>query len=198
MDLSLKLLALVLISFCLGSLPFAQLIARMHGVDLKHIGSGNYGATNLMRACGKVWGATCLFLDALKGYLACLAGAFLFQHNAWAVSAAALLAILGHAYSPWTHFKGGKGAATGLGILCFLSPLALGISVLIATALIASTRYVSLATLCVIWLLPFWFTLFELPKAYTGLAVLAAGFISYKHADNIRRLYVGTEHKISW
>ena len=133
------------VAFLAGSIPFGLLVARMKGVDIRRHGSGNIGATNVLRAVGKPYGIAVFVLDFLKGLLPVLwAGSALAQHpRADLVGlGTALAAILGHNYSPWIGFKGGKGIATSAGGLVALFPLAVGAAVVFWFVLFKTTRYV--------------------------------------------------------
>ena len=185
-------------AYLLGALSFAKWLARLKGIDLSKEGSGNLGATNLWRAAGRDWGLLCLLLDASKGYVACVLAAHLSRQDPLWIVLAGACAILGHTFSPWANFKGGKGAATGLGVLLFLSPSSFGIALAVAFAVIRSTSMVSLGTLMVLWMIPLLFVHFKLPQSYTFFSVVAALYITWKHKGNIARIVRGNENKIKW
>jgi acyl phosphate:glycerol-3-phosphate acyltransferase len=190
----LLLLALALASgFLLGSIPFGLILTRLAGTqDLRTIGSGNIGATNVLRTGRKGLAAATLAGDALKGTVAVLIAA---RFGPGAELAAALGAMLGHMFPPWLQFRGGKGVATFLGTLIAVAwPAALAFAaVWLLTAFI--TRYSSAAALVATLATPLVLLLIGLPAAalvYTGLAAL----VWWKHKDNITRLLAGTESKI--
>jgi len=192
-----------LLAYLLGSVPTGFLVAQAKGVDIRAVGSGNIGATNVLRTLGKPAGIFVLFVDALKGWLAVvlmtrlvlLAFGLGLEGARMEVCqiVAALCAILGHNYTCWLHFKGGKGIATSAGVLLALVPWALVAIFVVWIVVFALTRYVSLGSLAASAALPFasWATHESLTKVIvTG--VMAALAI-YKYKGNIHRLLNGTE-----
>ncbi len=176
--------------FTLGSIPFGFLAGRLRGVDLKEHGSGNIGATNTIRAMGKTVGLTVFALDVLKGYLPILAAQLLKFSPAWWIVAVGLCGVLGHIYSPWVRFKGGKGVATSLGVLFGLSPLVAVLTlVTFASALFLSGKRVSVGSLAAALgaTIMFW-TFPKVPMPYAVFTTLASLFILFRHRDNIKRL----------
>jgi glycerol-3-phosphate acyltransferase PlsY len=200
-------LLLALASYLLGAIPFAYLIARARGVDIRKVGSGNVGATNVFRAVGKGWGVLTFALDALKGFvpafcfpgLAVAAGASATARSAAAVLFTAL-AVIGHTWPAYLRFRGGKGVATASGALLGLAPLTglIGFTAWICAFLL--TRYVSVASLaaCVAVPVAAWLrhgrTDAVLPAALTLLCLMVAA----RHHTNIRRLIAGTEHRFEF
>jgi glycerol-3-phosphate acyltransferase PlsY len=192
--------SLVVASYVLGAVPFGLLIARLNGVDIRKVGSGNIGATNVMRSVGKPWGLATFALDALKGFVP----AFVFPrfapqaHEALPI-ACAFAAILGHNFPVWLGFKGGKGVATSAGALVGLAPAAAGLGLAIWAAVFFAFRYVSLASLVAAVVIPvagWWMYRAQgwiLPAFLTVLAVL----IIARHKANIRRLLNGTESRFT-
>jgi glycerol-3-phosphate acyltransferase PlsY len=190
-------------AYLLGSIPTGYLVGRARGIDIRTIGSGNIGATNAMRVLGKPAGIFVLLMDALKGYAACawLSGWLIAQ---FAVAPAqqegfrifaGIAAVLGHNFTCWLRFKGGKGIATSAGVFFALAPLAAGVALgswLIAFAL---SRYASVASLVAATALPatVWLTpnSLLLRIVTTALGLLAI----FKHRDNIKRLLHGTEQR---
>jgi acyl phosphate:glycerol-3-phosphate acyltransferase len=176
--------------FALGSIPFGFLAGRLRGVDLKEHGSGNIGATNTIRTMGKTIGLTVFALDVLKGYLPILAAQLLKLSPAWWIVAVGLCGVLGHIYSPWVRFKGGKGVATSLGVLFGLSPLiaVLTLATFVA-ALFVSGKRVSVGSLAAALgaSIMFW-TFPNTPMPYAVFTTLASLFILFRHRDNIKRL----------
>jgi glycerol-3-phosphate acyltransferase PlsY len=200
----LSYIATALIAYLLGSIPTGFLVAKARGVDIRTVGSGNIGATNAFRVLGKGFGIFVLLTDALKGYVAVLVGALvIFQLLPYAPLeylriTAAIAAILGHNFTCWLNFKGGKGVATSAGVLIALVPLALVIVLSIFIILFVTTRYVSIGSIAAAFALPFatWFT-----QHNVGLtAVMAAigGLAILKHRKNIQRLMNGTENRIQF
>ena len=213
------LIAFPLIAYVIGATPFGPIIGRFHGVNLRAHGSGNVGATNVGRTLGRRWGMLCFGLDVLKGLgpvlLARLLGPAVMEGQGpsllsqFAWLAAGFGAILGHVMSFWLGFRGGKGVATSLGVVLGTFPYftlagagALGIWVLV----VLITRYVSLASIIAVsaFVLMFvginWFVLGLTPRDLWPLgsfAVAVAVLIVYLHRGNIRRLFAGTESKVS-
>lgn len=198
---------LVLIAaYLLGSIPFGYLIVRAkEGGDVRDSGSGGTGATNVSRRAGKLAGITTLLLDAAKGALAVwLARSLLtpdFGINWW-VAGAAIIAIFGHCFPVWLGFRGGKGVATGVGVFLSLSPMALVYASGIFVLVVATTRYVSLASIMAAAAFPFcvWLmTIFARPsRAFAPVmtaALVCAALIIFMHRANINRLMRGTESK---
>ena len=196
----------LLIAYLLGSVPTGFLVAKARGIDIRTVGSGNIGATNVFRILGKTAGALVLLADAAKGCLAVLVVARLVgdwcypgagaQAREWFRLAAGVAAILGHNYTCWLHFKGGKGVATSAGVLVALIPLALLIGLGIWLVVFALSRYVSLASISAALVLPF--AAWALGESKTMIAVTAAlaALAIYKHKANIKRLMNGTENRI--
>ncbi len=220
-----------LIAFLLGSIPFGLLIAKAKGIDIRQHGSGNIGATNVLRVVGKKYGITCLFLDALKGLIPTLLGLTLIRYVGaseamtikpllskalelpadlqWKAQLfqviTGLCAILGHNYSPWVGFKGGKGIATSAGVLIALMPAAVVILIVVWLLLFAITRYVSVASIGAAAFLPIlsiagsafhgklangtW------NKPLFGFSIVIAVLAIWKHRSNIHRLMKGTENR---
>lgn len=192
-----------LLAYLLGSIPTGFLVAQAKGVDIRAVGSGNIGATNVLRILGKPAGIFVLFMDALKGWVAVVLMtrlallAFGMSGNAVRMEVcqiiAAVCAILGHNYTCWLHFKGGKGIATSAGVLLALVPWALVTILTIWIIIFATTRYVSLASIAASAALPFasWATGESLTKVIVTGAMGALAI--YKHKANIRRLFAGGE-----
>ncbi|HOK76287.1 MAG TPA: glycerol-3-phosphate 1-O-acyltransferase PlsY [Verrucomicrobiota bacterium] len=196
-------LAAVVFGYLLGSVPTGFLVGRARGVDLRSVGSGNIGATNALRVLGKKAGAMVLILDAAKGALACwglprlaavvgpTAGS---DQNLLSVLAGAG-AILGHNYTCWLKFKGGKGVATSAGVLAVITPVALLLATAVWVIVFVVGRYVSLASISAALALPFLVWLTKGNSFLTAFAVLMAAVVIYAHRSNIKRLVNGTEHR---
>ena len=182
-------------AFVPGAIPFGYLAGRMRGIDLRQHGSGNIGATNALRVLGVVPGILVLLLDVLKGYLPVLL-AHRLALGPWGTMAAGLLAILGHTFSPFLRFRGGKGIATSLGVLLGLSPMVAGLSLSAFLVVVLLTRYVSLGSLIAAFAQAALFWVWEHPFPYRLLGLLAALFVFVKHWPNIQRLRSGTESRI--
>ena len=188
-------------AFVLGAVPFAYLLVRLlTGLDVRAHGSGNSGATNASRLFPKRWrlaGFLLIFaLDAGKGYAACALLPELFGGAvaAWAPAACGLAAVLGHSFSPFLKFRGGKGVATTLGVLIALEPIATLIALAVFGVIWGATRIVSLGSIAVAVALPvavYWRG--EAPPAVGLLAILLGSLIIVRHRSNIGRLFRGTE-----
>lgn len=197
----------ILLAYLLGSIPFGIILSKLFKVgDLRKIGSGNIGATNMLRAGGKKLGAAVLLLDMAKGYVAVVLST-LIVHNALVgkndtlqsnvdiqvfAYMFGLYAVIGHVWPLWLKFKGGKGVATALGVLLAFS-LPVGLFAFAAwLGVFALTRYSSLSALVSIGLAPV-SCFFILGKPAAIAAVLIAFLVFYRHKDNIGRLMSGTE-----
>lgn len=199
------LAVMILAAYLLGAVPFGLLIARMRGVDIRKVGSGNIGATNVLRSVGKPWGYLTFALDALKGYLPAavfpmigkLAGTD-FQSLENAGLWCGLAAILGHNFPVYLGFKGGKGVATSAGALLGIAPAAVGIGLVVWALLFFPFRYVSLASIGAAVAIPVagWFLYRGMgPTLPVALTVLGA-LVIWRHRSNIQRLLAGTESRI--
>ncbi|MBZ0170259.1 glycerol-3-phosphate acyltransferase [Candidatus Methylomirabilis lanthanidiphila] len=187
---------LVLLGYLAGSIPFGLLVARVTtGVDVRKTGSGNIGATNVLRVAGSRAGAVTLALDALKGW-APVALSQILGAPEIVIAAVGLAAFLGHVYPLFLGFHGGKGVATALGVLLALfakiALLIVGVWLLVA----AVFRYSSLAALVTAVTAPVLIWVLDGRPAYVGLAVIICGFILIRHRENIERLMAGHEGKI--
>lgn len=183
------------VAYILGSIPFGLIIARLHGVNLRGQGSGNIGATNALRVMGKKAGALTLLGDLLKGSLAVWLALYFSGREAGLIAAAA--AVLGHDFSIFAGFKGGKGVATSFGVLLALEPLlaAIGFGVWILTVLLF--RFSSLGALVSFGLLPLWcFILKGGDRTLLALAFFLTALIFIKHGENIGRLARGEESRV--
>jgi glycerol-3-phosphate acyltransferase PlsY len=192
--------ALVLLgAYLLGGIPFGYLAGRLvAGVDLRQVGSGNLGATNAIRQLGWGWGAAVFGLDLLKGWAAvALAQRVGAGAGGWLPVAAGLAAVLGHSFTPFLGFKGGKGVATSAGVFLRLAPLATGLALLIFAAVMLSSRIVSLSSLTATTALPL-LLLWRQPDEplLQGFAVLLVLFIWIRHRANLRRLLRGQEPRL--
>ena len=217
-----SILTIVLVSYLLGSIPFGYLLVRLFtGSDVRAVGSGNIGATNVARTGKKGLAIATLLLDAAKGYAA-VAGAMyaasilIFYSHAikylvlsngeisrgifLAGAIAALSAVVGHIFTVWLKFKGGKGVATGLGVFLALSPKAVLVVLAVFLLIVAATRYVSLGSVAAAAIFPFSFWFFENGKGFSAASFTCtcavALLIIVRHKENIQRLASGTENKL--
>jgi acyl phosphate:glycerol-3-phosphate acyltransferase len=186
----------VLTAFFLGSLPFGHWLALVRGVDLRSHGSGNTGATNVGRVLGKKWGIFVFLLDLGKGWIAvALAQSVGNLPETWSVTVG-VFAVLGHVFSPWLGFRGGKGVATSAGILIGLAPwVALGVA-LIWFLTFQMSRTVSVASLCAATAFPlFVFWLMPEQKVFQWISIGMTVLVWFRHRDNLKRLFQGKENR---
>jgi len=191
-------LLLIIFGYLFGSIPFGYLISKLNGVDIRKVGSGNIGGTNVIRALGKKWGLLTGILDVLKGVIPVFL-AVKFLPFDWQIALVAIFPVLGHIFPIWLNFKGGKGVATAAGVLFVL----LGwqnslILILVWLLILAILQIMSLTNLLLVASLPliFWFTSF--PLAYFILSLALFVLISWAHRENIRRLKKGEESKFKF
>ena len=190
-------LLLVLAAYLLGSVSFAVLLVRLKtGTDIRAEGSGNAGATNVLRAHGKKLAAAVAAADILKGSAAVLLVRLVTADPRYA-AAAGLAAVLGHVFPIFYGFRGGKGVATAVGAFLALAPLATLVCVAVFVLVVALTRYVSLGSLIAIVLLPpVAGLLFRAPRAVVLAAAAIALLIVLKHTENLKRLARGEERRL--
>jgi acyl phosphate:glycerol-3-phosphate acyltransferase len=184
------------IAYVLGAIPFGFLLVKWKtGADVRAAGSGNIGATNVLRTTGRGAGIATLLLDIAKGYLAVwIAGRWLHTDPFW-MSAAALAVMAGHAYPVFLKFKGGKAVASFVGAFLCLTPVALLATMVVFAGVVVWTRYISLGSIIAAACFPLAVWIIAQPHwAVEVAAVLAGGFIIYKHRSNIERLHAGAEH----
>ncbi len=190
--------SLVLFAYFLGSVPFGILVTRLFekDVDLRTVGSGNIGATNVSRAAGKAAGILTLVLDAGKGLLPMILAYMLVGDGYFWLSLVGGAAFLGHVFPIYLHFKGGKGVATGLGVVLALSPVTTFILIVLFSLVVYFTRYVSLGSLCAAVALPILMALLGPPsRSCVTLSLVIAFLVIYNHRENIHRLLSGQEAK---
>jgi acyl phosphate:glycerol-3-phosphate acyltransferase len=210
-------LATALGAYLLGSIPFGFLVAKAKGIDIRSVGSGNIGATNAMRVLGKPAGIIVLLLDMLKGYIA---SAFLvalifnlvepFAYNHWTPGflarsvevqmrfkvVAGISAVLGHNFTCWLKFKGGKGIATTAGVYLALAPWTVLVALIVFILAVLLTKYVSVGSIAAAIALPAAVWIMTPHNLFLGLVTTALGLLAiYKHKSNIQRLMAGTESR---
>ena len=193
-------------AYLLGSIPTGFLLVRVYRhQDIRTVGSGNIGATNVLRSGGKALGAATFLLDLLKGAAAVWLGALAFRYLAIASSPrdveglAALFAVAGHMFPLWLGFRGGKGVATGFGVFLVLSPWAALTAFGLFAILLAITRFVSLSSIVAAASFPIfaWFLVSGFrPPFFIAVQIAVSLLIIFKHHQNIRRLLSGTENRI--
>jgi glycerol-3-phosphate acyltransferase PlsY len=199
-------LAVLLVgSYLLGSIPFGYLAGRLRGIDIRQAGSGNVGATNAVRVLGKAYGYPVFALDFLKGFAAVTISMLMAPGRPpeWNLPdlfgvLAAVSSVLGHSYSPWLKFKGGKGVATSAGALLALTPLATLVGVAIWIIVFCLTRYVSLASVIAAVILPIVILLLRWHDQNNGKPLICASagvaaVVVWRHRSNLSRLMRGTE-----
>lgn len=185
-----------LLGYAIGSIPFSFLVARLFGVkDVRTVGSGNVGATNVMRSAGKLPGLVALVLDGSKGAASVLLARSL-SHSEAEACLAGLFAVIGHLFPAWLGFRGGKGVATGAGLFVPLAPAALGISIGVFVATLAAFRFVSLASMAASLGLPLAAWLLGADPSVTLTALIAASMVIARHHSNIGRLWRGEEPRL--
>jgi glycerol-3-phosphate acyltransferase PlsY len=206
-------------AYLLGSIPTGFLVARARGIDIRTVGSGNMGATNVFRTVGKTLGIVVLLIDALKGYAACaflpplifnwlaphFSGLFVyfqnepveFQIRFYVI--AGVFAVLGHNFTCWLKFKGGKGIATSAGVYLALAPWAMLIALVVFILAALVTRYISVGSIssavalpAAVWILPPHNLLLGMVTTILGVMAI------YKHKSNLQRLVAGTESRLQF
>lgn len=185
-----------LLSYCIGSVPSGLLFGKLlWGIDLRQHGSQNIGATNAYRTLGKGPAALIFAADLLKGVVGVWIGSY-FIGTPVAMIAGGILAIGGHSWSIFLRFKGGKGVATGLGVIAMLMPQVTLIVFLTWCAVVYCTKYVSLGSVIAAAMVPVCTYFAGAPLEYLVFGLFAAAFVIYRHKSNIGRLLNGTESKI--
>jgi glycerol-3-phosphate acyltransferase PlsY len=209
-----KSVILIVASYLIGSISFAMLIAKVYGINLREIGSGNLGATNLARACGKKWAYLCFLLDVLKGFVPSFVARFFVLPDSATPAALALwlaigvAAIFGHIFPFYLKFKGGKGVATSFGVVLGIWPYYTipGLIVFVLwAAIVLIWRYISLGSIIAAAVFPVviiamtavlknWH--FNVLWPLIAAAIILCSLVIFLHRANIKRLLAGTEHKI--
>jgi len=189
----------MIVSYLIGSIPTAYLVARMtKGIDIRSVGSGNVGATNVHRVAGRGWAIFVGVIDMLKGALAILVTGASAVTAPWLLSLAGLAAVLGHNYPVWLKFKGGKGVATTYGVMFFLYPYeSFAVTLLSAAvwyAVMKVTHYVSLASMISLLSFPLFFWMLGAPVSFILMSLVLAILCVYRHRSNIERIKKGTEN----
>ena len=196
----------ILLAYLVGSTPTGFLMGKARGIDIRVVGSGNIGATNVFRTLGVPAGIAVMLIDVAKGWIAVALvarwcnGLFLGGYSEltqeWVRLCAGFGAVLGHNYTCWLKFKGGKGISTSAGALAALVPVPLLIILTVFVIVLTTTRYVSLASMAASFTLPFatWFT--GLSGNLIGVTAAMAALAIYKHKANIQRLIHGTESRV--
>ena len=189
-----EIIGLCLISYLIGSIPFGVLMARAQNLNIREHGSGNIGATNVARVMGKKAGLLTLLGDVLKGVLVVFGAASLYE-KPMLIALAGLMVFLGHLYSIFLKFKGGKGVATSLGLFSYIMPWATLCSAGVFAICLWISGYVSIGSIMAAISLPLFAIFFKLPLPYIYLAVIVGLLTVQRHYGNILRLIEGTETK---
>jgi len=182
-------------AYLVGSIPVGFLVARLAGVDIRRHGSGNIGATNVLRSLGTAPAVATLLGDVAKGYAGAWLGSLAGAGPRWA-AAGAVLVVVGNCWPVFLRFRGGKGVATGLGAFLRLAPWAIVPAAVVWLALLASFRFVSLASLCAALGLPLAVLALGYPAATAVAAAVVAAIVIGRHHQNIGRLLAGTENRL--
>jgi len=199
-------LVIVILCYLIGSFPSGYLVGKSQGIDIRQHGSGNIGATNVLRVMGKKWGYLVFFCDSLKGFIAVKTGVWLAASAGGDTTLAGVLAgifcIIGHNYTVWLHFRGGKGIATSIGVLLAIVPIVIVLVILIVwVAVFFVWKYVSLASICAALSLPV-AVLALFPFVGHGnywvllvFSLIVAALAVWRHRSNIDRLLHGKENR---
>ncbi|HOO73838.1 MAG: glycerol-3-phosphate 1-O-acyltransferase PlsY [Thermotogae bacterium] len=187
------LIVWILIAYFLGSIPFSYIIPKINGIDVRKIGSGNVGGTNVLRSLGAKIGILCMVLDLLKAFLPVVISYSLYGKESWIPYLVGIFAVVGHDYPVWLKFKGGKGVASTVGTYFGFNYVAALVFYFVWFPIILITKYISLGSLMgllVCALMSF------ITNYRAGVVGLILFFMSlYKHRENIKRLFSGTENK---
>jgi acyl phosphate:glycerol-3-phosphate acyltransferase len=190
------MLTAIVAAYLLGSIPFALFAARRwSGADLRQSGSGNFGATNVMRVSGVGAGAIVAALDMAKGAASVLMAQQLTTHDA-APAVAAIAAIVGHVYPVWLRFRGGKGVATAFGAFATLTPIAAVPALAVFVVAASATKYISLGSVLASLVLPALAYLSGSAPPVVIAAIAACALIVFRHRSNLDRLRMGTERRL--
>ncbi len=184
------------VCYLLGAIPFGVMIGKtMRGIDIRDFGSGNIGASNVLRTLGLGPAIAVFFFDTAKGTAAVVLCQVL-KMEPWMVVTGGVLSIVGHSFSVFLKFRGGKGVATSLGMIVGLNPMIAGIAFGLWLAIVAITRIISVASIIAAISVPVMMFVWEKHVEYQAIAVIAAVLIVVKHRSNVKRLFAGTEPKI--
>jgi glycerol-3-phosphate acyltransferase PlsY len=185
----------IVVGYLSGSIPFAFLLTRSRGLDLRDVGSRNVGAANVLRTAGVIPAVIVMVLDAAKGAIAVLAAGFL-SDDPVVVMATGLSAIVGHIYPVWLRFRGGKGVATAAGVFGMLAPFATAIAAGVFVSTVFITRFISAGSIVGAVALPVAAVAGDVARPVIAGAVVSAVIVIHRHRDNLSRLVAGTERRI--
>jgi acyl phosphate:glycerol-3-phosphate acyltransferase len=199
-------LAIIILCYLIGSFPSGYLVGKSQGIDIRQHGSGNIGATNVLRVMGKKWGYLVFFCDSLKGFIAVKVGVWLATsagaETTFAGVVAGICCLIGHNYTVWLRFKGGRGIATSIGVLLAIVPIVIVLILLVVwVAVFFVWKYVSFASICAALSLPV-AVLALFPFVAHGnywvllvFSLIVAALAVWRHRPNIDRLLHGTENR---
>ena len=185
----------VLAAYLMGSIPFAQLLSTRRGIDLRRVGSGNVGASNVLRTLGVRPAVLAMMLDAVKGTVAVLIAQRL-TNGVAAPVAAGLASMIGHVYPIWLRFRGGKGVATAAGAFAVLTPVAAVVAVGAFLLTVALTRFISVGSMVAALTLAAWAIASDAPRIVEVGAAIGAALVLIGHRANVLRLVAGTERRV--
>jgi acyl phosphate:glycerol-3-phosphate acyltransferase len=190
---------LVVIAYLMGSIPFAIVVGKWFWhVDVREQGSGNVGTTNVFRVLGPVAGTLVLIGDMTKGFIPVAIARFALDLPPWLTLIVALAALFGHMYSIFLRGHGGKGVATGAGIVLALMPLVFVLALSVFLIVMVTTRIVALGSICAAFTFALCALVTDQPLSFRILALLATGVVVYAHRDNVRRIVRGTENRVTF
>jgi glycerol-3-phosphate acyltransferase PlsY len=185
----------VVAAYLVGSIPFAQLLSKRRGIDLRRVGSGNVGATNVLRTLGVRPAVVAMMLDAVKGTVAVLVAQRLTNGVAAPVMAG-LASMIGHVYPVWLRFRGGKGVATAAGAFAVLTPVAVAAAMGVFLLTVAVTRFISVGSMAAALTLAGWAIASDVPTVVAIGAAIGAALVIIGHRANVLRLVAGTERRV--
>lgn len=187
--------AAIAVAYLVGSIPFAYLLSRRQGIDLRRVGSGNIGASNVLRSAGVRAAVLAMLLDALKGVLAVIVAQRVAGGPAMPMFAG-LASVVGHIYPVWLRFRGGKGVATAAGVFGVITPGALAIACGVFLVAVWVTRFISVGSIAAAVTLAMVTLVIDAPAVVSVGAAIAAAIIIHRHRANVARLIAGTERRV--
>ncbi|MDP3058717.1 MAG: glycerol-3-phosphate 1-O-acyltransferase PlsY [bacterium] len=190
------ILLYTLAAYLIGSVPSAYVLGKTKNIDITKLGSGNVGGTNAFRVMGWKAGLFVALFDVMKAVLPIYVAANILRLSPWELSLIALAVVVGHSWSIYIGFKGGKGIATIIGVSLVLFPQPLFVVLLLAVTVIAASKFVSLGSIVLVTTLPIYLFVKDYPSAYIILSVVLGGLSIYRHRENIDRLLKGKERKV--
>ncbi|MCX7857173.1 MAG: glycerol-3-phosphate 1-O-acyltransferase PlsY [Deltaproteobacteria bacterium] len=192
-----KNIVFIAVSYLLGSVPFGVILSKFKGVDPRKTGSGNIGATNVMRSAGKIYGVLTLLCDTLKGFVPVYLAKYMELPEIFVISAG-LASFIGHVFPFVLKFKGGKGVATAFGVFLGLNFVATLLSLFIFIVIVGIWRYVSLGSIITSFSFPFILYLVGESNKTIVISTIIVALIILRHKNNLQRLIQGTEHRLQF